>query len=110
MSTYISLQYLRGDILAGLGRNEERRGRPVEEGIGLDILVCLLHPVTELLEVEFRLHVPMLPALHGIGRAGTELLLGTFPGGGTTAGLLLPLDLNRIWLSTLRNTAIVIII
>ena len=101
--TYIALVDLRLDVHAGLGRHEERRRRPVEEGVRLHVHVGLLHSIAELLQVQLGLYGHMFAALDGLGRVTPRLLFGATSSQRSLSLLLLTLHLDRIWLCGLLS-------
>ena len=101
--THISLLNLSGHVHPSLGRDEERGGRSVQEGICLCVHLCLDHAVCDLLQVDLCLHVHVLPSIHRLGGTCTKLLSSLPPGKRPPPCLLLPLQLKGVWLGRLQH-------
>ena len=103
LRSYISFQYLSGHVNSRLGRYEERRWRPVQEGVCLNVHIYFFHAVTEFFEIKLCLNGNVFPAFDRFGRVSFELLFGASSGKSTTSFLLLLLYFDRIWLSRLEQ-------
>jgi len=72
---YLAVQYLCFTVDSRLSRNEHRRRLPIKERVRLALDIDLFHAVAQLLQVQFRLDVDVLPAFHWVRRAQPAKML-----------------------------------
>jgi len=102
-NTYVSVEDLRGGVETGLGGNEERRRRTVDERVRLTRFVHLFHVVGQLLQVEHGLHLAVRPALGRLRGQAVGHLLGAALRHRPTTRFLASTQFDRLSLASLQR-------